>query len=107
MDTQIISVRLAKIARYCWIGTFLPFVLLEVFTIYSQYRKHNLGRIRLCFLPVMMTLPLSVAAPLFQSTKRGIRGEITELELNRLNYVVSITLLVTYVTLFICVGEFI
>jgi hypothetical protein len=107
MQTETSSARQSGMASYCWIGAGLIFVLLEAMTMFSQYRKHPSGLpLRFFFVPVMLTLPFSAIAPLYLDVKSGKYAEMSESERGRLNFTVSFAILMAYVTLLICVGEF-
>jgi hypothetical protein len=94
-------------ARYCWIGAVLIFLLLEAMTLYGQHRKHPFSgwSFQFLYVPVMLTLPFSAIAPMYFGAKSGKYGETSEGERTRLNFVVSFAILMAYVTLLICVGE--
>jgi len=105
MKTETNSARQSEMASYCWIGAVLIFALLEAVTMYSQYRKLGLS-FRSFYLPVMLTLPFSATAPLYRDAKSGKYGKASESELSRLKFTVSFSVLMAYLTLFICLGEF-
>lgn len=97
-----------NLARFCWIGAVLTLVVLEVLVVFSQFHKLRFGprSLHYFYVPVMLTLPLSAIAPLYLRARAGRYGVMNEDEQGRLSFVASFSLLVAYLTLLVCVGEF-
>ncbi len=100
-DSQI------KTAPAMWVGTNCLLVLIECVVIYSQLHHPSvrLWSFHFFYLPVVITVPYSVISPLYLRARSG-RLSSTNLDAEgSLSYVASFSLLVTYITIFICLAE--
>lgn len=105
---NLVSESQIKTAPSMWVGTNCLLVLTECVLIYSQLHHPGvrLWSFHFFYLPIAVTVPYSVISPLYLRARSGqLIGTDPRVE-GSLSYVASFSLLVSYITIFICLGEF-
>ncbi len=104
--TNLISDSQIKTAPALLIGAKCLLVLTEGVVIYSQLRHGvRLWSFHFFYLPVILTVPYSVISPLYLKARHGSLSVDRDVE-GRQSYVASFSLFVAYITLFVCLAEF-
>ena len=101
-DSQI------KAAPSLWIGANCLLLLIECVIIFSQL--HHLGvrlwSFQFFYLPVAVTVPYSVISPFYLKARSRRPSSTDPYAEDSVSYVASFSLVATYITLFICLAEF-
>jgi len=106
--TNLISESQVKAAPTMWVGVNCLLVLIECVLILTQLHHPGvrLWSLHFFYLPVAVTVPYSVISPLYLRARSGEHIGTDQGMEGRLSYVAVFSMLVTYITLLICLGEF-
>jgi len=93
---------------YSWVGALLILIGLECLVIASQLTKYHIPikSFRFYYLPVMLTIPMSAIGPLCLNNRSDKSDEPGEAKRSSIMQVAAFSLLIAYITLLVCLGEF-
>ena len=93
---------------FVWAGAILVCLGVECLVCYVQLAKYrySISTLRFFYLPIMLSLPWSTVVPLYVKLQDSVNQLMPDQTTRKqLSYFAAVSMLITYLTIFIVLGE--